>query len=104
MSRSYKKIPYCGERKGKAKKRIANHAVRRALARDPDLVINHGLYRKQYETYDICDYFWIKSWETFWKNELESYYSRVKRFGRSKIKPPDKKESYRYWLRCDRNK
>lgn len=28
MSRSYKKTPWCGDHKGKSKKRIANHHVR----------------------------------------------------------------------------
>ena len=36
MSKSYKKTPWCGENKGKTKKRNANHQVKNWFKRNPD--------------------------------------------------------------------
>ena len=38
MSKSYKKTPWCGDHKGKLKKRIANHHVRKWLKENPKWV------------------------------------------------------------------
>ena len=73
MSRSYKKVPYCGDKKGKDKKRVANRHVRRQLNRHPDMNVNYGKYKKLYEQYDICDYYWFCTWEEYWESELRSY-------------------------------
>ena len=54
MSRSYKHTPRCGERKGKQKKRVANHKVRRMKLRED--IPQFAGYRKLYERWDICDY------------------------------------------------
>ena len=97
MSRSYKKTPYNGDKKGKIKKRIANHKVRRSLNRDLSLIVPHGKYKHLYESYDICDYCWIYTWKQYWAFEL--YCSS--RFN----KPlPDKKEAYRRWRKIYHNK
>lgn len=39
ISRSCKKTPWCGDRKGKSKKRIANHHVRNWFKRNPDVIL-----------------------------------------------------------------
>lgn len=54
MSRSYKHTPRCGDTKGKASKRAANHAIRRKkLCEDFPAF---GGYRKLYESWNICDF------------------------------------------------
>ena len=104
MSRSYKKTPWCGERKGKLKKRMANHKVRQTLKRKYRLRVKGNAYKKLYETWNICDFSSICSWEEYWQSKLERYNSMLKKYPYRKIKKPDKKESYRYWLKVFRNK
>ena len=105
MSRSYKKTPYCGDKKGKAKKRIANHRVRQSLKRDLELVVQKGQYKRLFETWDICDYYSIQSWESYWRSSVNVYYWIKERFPEStKNKFPDKKEEYRKWKRYYKNK
>ena len=54
MSRSYKHTSRCGDTKGKASKRVANHVVRRKkLCEDFPAF---GGYRKLYESWNICDF------------------------------------------------
>ena len=50
MSRSYKKTPYCGDHKGKSKKRIANHKVRNWLKQNPEVALKGNAYKKIYES------------------------------------------------------
>lgn len=104
MSRSYKKVPYCGDKKGKIKKRIANHKVRSWLKQHPDAILQKGDFKKLYETWDICDYYWITNWKEYWDSEIRTYYyfeymfpyRNVKKY---KNKFPNKKESYRQWYK-----
>lgn len=95
MSRSYKKISYSGDTKGKSKKRIANHKVRSYFKRYPDAKISRGDYRKIQNPWDICDYCSMCTWEEFWQFELE-WYEWFKGLGRN-VKKPNEKESYRDW-------
>ena len=76
MSRSYKHTPYSGDRKGKSKKRNANHIVRMWLKRHPEEVISSMNYRKLYERYDICDYYDICPYSNYirWKEDEKSNY------------------------------
>lgn len=99
MSRSYKKIPYCGDNKGKLKKRTANHTVRRALKTNLDLSLNKNNYKKFYETYNICDYFSITTWEQYWQTCWSNYSWLKKMFPDRKIEKPNKKFCYREWLK-----
>ena len=62
MSRSYKKTPWAGDKKGKIKKRIANHYVRQHLKNHTDLTLGPSDYKKLYESWDICDFYGIVSW------------------------------------------
>lgn len=105
MSRSYKRVPYCGDHKGKTKKRVANHHIRRRLNRDPDLRIDHGGYKRHFCSYDICDYYSFCSWERYWRNELRNYEELRRMFPNSdRIEIPDKRKAYRRWLKWYRNK
>lgn len=99
MSRSYKKTPWCGDNKGKKKKRIANHAVRQWLKRNMSQDLAPGGYKKLYETWDICDYGWTCTWEQYWESEWNSYYWACLMFPSHNHKKPDKKECYRKWLK-----
>lgn len=66
ISRSYKKTPYCGDKKGRIKKRIANHKVRQHL-KNTDIILSRSGHRRIMDSYDICDYYSIESWDDFWK-------------------------------------
>ena len=102
MSRSYKKTPWCGDSKGKSKKRIANHIVRQWLKRNLDQNMAPSDYKKLYETWDICDYGWITTWEEYWEHSVRLHEEWLRRGWKSE--EPDKKEEYRKWLRYYRNK
>lgn len=104
MSRSYKKTPWCGDKKGKSKKKIANHVVRRSLERDFNLNVQGGNYKKLYETWDICDYGWTCTWEEYWRNEWKWYYWEIEKYPHRNPQEPDKKECYRKWLKYYHNK
>lgn len=73
MSRSYKHTPYAGERKRKWAKRQANKRFRRKkLTHD----LQHKSYKKDYCSYDICDYYWIetKNFEEYYKSCVSRWY------------------------------
>ena len=46
MSRSYKKTPWCGDKKGTQKKRQAWKVVRQWLKDNPDIALKGGQYKK----------------------------------------------------------
>ena len=96
MSRTYKKTPYCGDNKGKTNKRIANKKVRMFL-KNFNEVLKYSDYKKISETYNICDYYWIKKKKNYWKRCLKNYYE----YNSAGIKTeyPDKKEKYRRWYK-----
>ena len=97
MSRSYKKTPYCGDNKGKAKKRAANSKLRTKL-KDYDFILANGnAYKKVYESYNICDFYWITSWKEYWDICIRIWHQ----YGGDK---PDKQQEYRYWLHHYHNK
>lgn len=104
MSRSYKKVPYCGEPKGKSKKRMANKVVRMWLKEHPDVSLKGGEFKKLYEKWDICDYCWITPWEEYWKRELRLYEYFLHMYPNRKHKEPDMKESYRHWYKYHKGK
>lgn len=79
MSRSYKKFPIRTDRdrSGSARwfKNYANRVLRRKLNSDYDLVLNHKLYKKNYETWEIRDWIDIPGYdetelEYRWNNDL----------------------------------
>lgn len=96
MSRSYKKIPWAGDNKGKFSKRCANSKVRMFL-KNPNHTAQNNSYKRIYESWDICDYGWIETWKEYKKN-LEK---DKKCFPH--LYPPNKKinwkEEYRRWYK-----
>lgn len=103
MSRSYKKTPWAGDKKGKIKKRIANQTVRSWLKQHPDVKLSKSDFKKIYETWDICDYGYKMTWEEYWESEIRYYYWFKMNFPEAKkskyCKYPDKKETYRQWYK-----
>ena len=93
MSRSYKKTPYCGDHKGKSKKRIANHKVRNWLKQNPEVALKGNTYKKIYERWDICDYYTVSTWEAYWIGEIK-FWLKYKGYPY-----PNKKEEYRKWYK-----
>ena len=65
MSRSYKKSNYCGDKKDKELKRLANHRVRQRLKNNLDYTPKPGDYKRMFESWEICDYRWLCSWEEY---------------------------------------
>ena len=94
MSRSYKKNPWSGDTKGKWKKRQANSKVRMYLKNQENEVSNNE-YKKISDSWDICDYGWIQTWEQYWNYCLKSY-ERHPEYYKT---PPNKKEEYRKWYK-----
>ena len=68
MSRSYKKTPRSGDTKDKFFKRYANRRLRR---RKLDIDLQHKSYKKDFCSYDICDYETVgTSFEEFWRDRV----------------------------------
>ena len=100
MSRSYKKSNYCGDKKDKELKRLANHRVRQYLKRNLDFTPGPSDFKKLFESYEICDYWWLCSWEEYWQRELDWYYcDHYQRYRRPTDSPPDYKTEYCNWHR-----
>lgn len=96
MSRSYKKTPYCGENKGKSKKRTANHKVRNWLKQNPEEALKRNAYKKIYERWDICDYYTVSTWKAYWASAIRFWLKWGQYKGYSY---PNKKEEYRKWYK-----
>ena len=103
MSKSYKKTPWCGEHKGKSKKRNANHQVKNWFKRNPDVILPPGAYKKIHCSWDICDYGWIRTWEDYW-NDCQKLHQEAINRGWGHYIDLDKDEEYRWWLKHYKNK
>lgn len=100
MSRSYKKTPYSGDRKNKYMKHYANKRVRRML-KNPEENLKYKSYRKVFDSYDICDYYFLEpNFELFYLAQITNWYSW--RYQYEKF--PDRNECYKYWIKRYRNK
>ena len=95
MSRSFKKTPRCGNYKNKFLKRYAN----RKLRRDKNYNLQYGAYKKNYESWDICDFELIaRSFSDYW-NDLISYWSL-----NQDLPYPDKEKAYQEWFKYYKSK
>ena len=94
MSRSYKKTPWSGDAKGKDKKRNANSKVR-MFFKNLDNELQNSAYKKIYETWDICDFGGITTWNEYWELCQRRYEEHPEWYR----KPPNKKEEYRKWYK-----
>lgn len=113
MSRSYKKTPYCGDKKGKIKKRLANHIIRQKL-KNPEFECQNMSYKNVgFDRWNLCDSYSIYPWERQWDylqktyqaavNGNTNYYYRYN-LKNQKIEKPNYKEEYRDWYRHYRMK
>lgn len=94
MSRSYKKTPWAGDTKGKEKKRDANSKVRMFL-KNLEHEVQNNAYKRIYETWDICDYGWMYTWEEYW-DFCQKRYAEHPEYYKT---PPNKKIEYRNWYK-----
>ena len=100
MSRSWKKHAYAGDNKGKWKKRIANSKVRNYL-KNTENILKNSDYKKVHESWNICDYGWLYSWNEYWKHCVSSYYHWGYKYNSN---PPNKKEEYKKWYKIYKRK
>ena len=96
MSRSYKKHAYCGDKKDKELKRLANHRVRQYLKRNPEVSLKPSQFKHLFESWEICDYGWLYEWEEYWKHCIKDYIWDCLHYS-DKATYPDEKEEYRWW-------
>jgi len=79
MSRSYKHTPYCGLKKDKFYKKYANRKLRRKKL---DHDYQHGAYKKDTCSWDICDWYEIvtKNFEEYYKSCVQFWYENHTRW------------------------
>lgn len=94
MSRSYKKVPRCGDNKNKIMKNYANRVLRR-----DENTYQYNSYKKRFCSYDICDY------NSVYYTFEDWYRMRVRQWERWERGPyPDRKEEYRKWYKYYKRK
>ena len=99
MSRSYKHTPYCGDRKNKYMKRYANKCIRQSL-KNSDYLPSAAKYKKMFESWDICDYFWYGySFESYYQKEIAKWYEWRYRYDPFPSREECWKDYYKYYLR-----
>ena len=100
MSRSYKRTPYVGLAKDKFFKNYANRKLRRL---PPDeLPLQHSSYKKNFSSYDICDYKEIGiSFQHYWESLVESWHNWRKNYG---YPYPDYDKAYKEYYRWYKRK
>jgi hypothetical protein len=108
MSRSYKKNPFAGDRKHD--KNIANRVVRNRMKRDLDFTIQGNAYKKLYERWEICDYWffcpfsdYIKSYYNYNKED-GLYYDNLRSYRRREVKSYTKSQIYNEWAKFYKRK
>lgn len=98
MSRSYKKNPWVTDHKAgttKDTKKFANKTVRHKK----NLPSGKAAYRKVFESWNICDYKYMWTWE-----EAKKKWEESDKDDHIKRRFPDLKSYYRYWLKCTKGK
>lgn len=104
MSRSWKRTPWCGDSKGKSKKRCANQSVRAWLKQHPEELLNGSKYKNIYNRWDICDYGWIRTWKDYW-NDCQRWHQEAVERGWGHYKDElNKEDEYRWWCKHYKNK
>ena len=66
---------------------------------NPDVTLKGGQYKKLYETWDICDYGWVTTWEEYWESCQRWHQEAINRgWGHYKDDLDEEKE-YRHWYK-----
>ena len=99
MSRSYKKTPYSGDKKNKCLKNQANRRIRRYQGE----ISNGRKYRRFLDSWEICDYYDITSFEKYWQICLK-HHNWWTSFRGIKEDPPTREEVYREWYKYYKRK
>lgn len=97
MSRSYKKTPRSGDTKDKFFKRYANRRLRRKKL---DIDLQHKSYKKDFCSYDICDYETVgTSFEEFWRDRVKWWYMRGQYRNESFPTREETWKEYNHWYK-----
>ena len=97
MSRSYKKTPRSGDTKDKFFKRYANRRLRR---RKLDIDLQHKSYKKDFCSYDICDYESVgTSFENFWRDRVKWWHSIRRHYDEPYPNREDALKDYNRWYK-----
>lgn len=92
MSRSYKKTPRSGDTKDKFYKNYANRKLRRNKFHN----LQHSNYKKNFCSYDICDYEIVgETFEEWWEQCLKNWY----RWKYLYAPFPSREKEYRKWYK-----
>lgn len=105
MGKSYRKQPVWKDH-NRGMKELANRKVRRALNRNHELHLPHKSYKKFCESYDICDYLSLvpKSFEEYYRQEVNDWYRRQSQPWWKDVPFPERKKTYREWMKWYRGK
>lgn len=98
MSRSYKKNPVVKDgTTAKMGKKYANRKIRRQLNDADEELLSGGKYKKAYESWDIRDYSFTKTFEDY-KIDAIREWEKTGFYGRTLREiQPSEKELYRDW-------
>lgn len=82
-------------------KRQANKKLRQQL-KDPEFDVSNAGFKKNFESWEICDYGFVVSWEEHWQACLDAY-QRLVNMG-IPTDAPNKEEEYRIWEKTYKRK
>lgn len=103
MSRSYKKTPICKDHT-KGMKQLANRKVRRMM-KNPELHLPNKLYKRAFDSYDICDWVFMGSdFNTYYQEELARWKKWQDRFPNLKEEMPTKESCRKEYMKMYKNK
>ncbi len=87
------------------KEKTSLEKVRQWQKDNPDILLQGGTYKKVYETWAICDYGSVTTWEEYWESCWKRYYYALKRYPNStRNKKPDEEEEYHRWYKYYKGK
>lgn len=103
MSRSYKKTPICKDHTTGMKK-IANRKVRRMM-KNPHVHLPGRLYRRAFNSYDICDWVFMGTdFETYYKEEVAKWKEMKDKYSWYKEEMPTRESCKKEWMKMYKNK
>ena len=74
-------------------KKLSNKRIRQKL-KNPEEELQHNSYKKDTDSWDICDYAFVMSWERYWKYAVESWIRFDEPHG---IPFPNRKKEFARW-------
>lgn len=105
MSRSYKHTPRSGQQKSGFSKTQANKRLRQRPIPDGEAEtapLNHSSYKKNYCSWDICDYEEVGvTWEEYWRGCMRFWSKYQKWHG---LPPPNMEEEKKKYYKAYKRK